>query len=152
MAGSVVQALVVVLTILICNETILAYPWQRSYMLRQTNYWWTRQYLLMEERQEAFGANLLLNSIETKANEILMTAKTREINDGLTFLFFFTVLLTENTHDSQSFRGHVCNNNRLNYINYVKKKIRFLNHTTIKYTFSSSSIVYDKLSETKLFW
>ncbi|XP_020279115.1 adenosine deaminase CECR1-like [Pseudomyrmex gracilis] len=83
MAGSVVQAaFVVVLTILICSETILAYPWQKAYVLRQANYWWTRQYLLMGERQEAFGGNLILNPIETKANEILMTAKTQEINDG----------------------------------------------------------------------
>ena len=79
-----------ILAILICGQATFGYPsditsstqqhmqkfWQRK------PYWQIRRKLLLDENHESRGGDLELSPIETKANDILMKAKEREIYDG----------------------------------------------------------------------
>ncbi|XP_071634278.1 adenosine deaminase 2 [Temnothorax longispinosus] len=84
------RAILFTLAILICCQTILAQPLESfglslSRFLHRTpqnKYWEMRKQMMSEEKQQSLGGKLELNFIETKANEILMRAKLREIHDG----------------------------------------------------------------------
>jgi len=73
MAGLLLLALA---SILICDDASLAHP------MRQSTYWQLRRQLMRDEMQQSLGGELHLNSIEVKANRVLMAAKNREIHDG----------------------------------------------------------------------
>lgn len=47
-----------------------------------TNYWEERDKLIKAEQSLALGSNIELNDLERKANNILMTSKNKEIDDG----------------------------------------------------------------------
>jgi len=69
-------------SILICNDASLAHP------MRQSTYWQLRQQLMRDEMQRSLGGELHLNSMEVKANRVLMAAKNQEIHDGSIFFSF----------------------------------------------------------------
>ncbi|KAL6263330.1 hypothetical protein P5V15_006127 [Pogonomyrmex californicus] len=85
MAGLVLLTL----AILICGEAIFANPIEITLTRRnlrkpprEKTYWQLRRQLLMDEKRQSLGGELELNPIEARANQVLMTAKSREIHDG----------------------------------------------------------------------
>ncbi|CAL1685808.1 unnamed protein product [Lasius platythorax] len=70
------------LTILICGNVINAHHVHKREFTRQRTYWQLRQQLIMNEKRLSLGGKLKLNSIESMANQVLMSLKSREINDG----------------------------------------------------------------------
>ncbi|XP_071557389.1 adenosine deaminase 2-like [Temnothorax nylanderi] len=85
------RAILFTLAILIYCQTILVQPLE-SFSLslprflnrtpQQNKYWQLRQRMMSEEKQQSLGGKLELSPNETKANEILMRAKIRELYDG----------------------------------------------------------------------
>ncbi|XP_011880774.1 PREDICTED: adenosine deaminase CECR1-like [Vollenhovia emeryi] len=76
------------LAILICGQATYVHPnyvtlSKRGPGLPTVNmYWFKRQRLLADEKQQSLGGKLQLSPVETKANNVLMRAKRREIYDG----------------------------------------------------------------------
>ncbi|XP_072767162.1 adenosine deaminase 2 [Anoplolepis gracilipes] len=70
------------LTILICGNMINAYFIHKQEFPRQLTYWQLRRELMMTEKRYFLGGNLKLNFIESIANQVLMSIKSREIQDG----------------------------------------------------------------------
>jgi len=79
MAGLLLLAMA---SILICDDASLAHP------VRQSTYWQLREQLMRDEMQQSLGGELQLNSIEVKANRVLMAAKNRELHDCSIFSLF----------------------------------------------------------------
>ncbi|KAG5343220.1 ADA2 deaminase, partial [Acromyrmex heyeri] len=79
-----------ILAILICGQATFGYPSDITSSTQQhmpkfwqhEPYWQIRRKLLLDEKHESLGGDLELSPIETKANDVLMKAKEREIYDG----------------------------------------------------------------------
>lgn len=82
MTGSILFIFV----ILICGEGILAqrfFPFRRiKKREEQPDYFSQREQLIKNESDLSLGGKLQLSPIEVRANEVLMTAKNREMHDG----------------------------------------------------------------------
>jgi len=78
------KSILFIFVILIYGEAILAHPFRRirDNKEEQHDYLSTREQLIKSENRLSLGGKLRLNHIEARANEVLMTAKNREMHDG----------------------------------------------------------------------
>lgn len=89
------KSILFILVILICGVTIIAHSCQELKKNREpSDYFSERQQLIKNESDLSLGGKLQLNPIETRANEVLITAKNREMHDG--FIRDYSFLPSQN--------------------------------------------------------